>query len=969
MKQKMWRSLEEWAAAPEFERWRHREFPQAASEWTNEMQRRDFLRLMGASLALGGLGACTKQPIEKIVPYVNQPEQVVPGKPLRFASATTFCGYAQGVVVTSNEGRPTKIEGNPDHPASLGATTVWAQADVLDLYDTDRAQTVRRGDAISTWDSFLGWLKSVLAAESANDGSGIRILTQTVTSPTLAAQLQAIEEKFPGAKWRQWEPLTRDALREARAGGAFGSEILYDFAKAKVIVAFDADFLYLHPAALRHARDFATARRVEGPSSPVMNRFYAAEPTPSITGSNADHRLPVASHEIYQVAETLATLLGGESASVSKVVADWVAAAARDLHAHPGGSIVIAGETQPPEVHALVARMNDSLGNVGATIRYCAPIEARPLNQTDSVKVLVEEMRSGAVNLLVMLGGDPVYDAPVDLDFGGALQRVAHRVHHTLQANETSRLCDWQIPATHFLESWSDLRAYEGTVTIVQPLIEPLYRGISIHEMLDALIGNAARPAYDLVRATWQAGSAGADFEAQWRQVLSDGKTPGIGGAVMPENSVGVPPAMASPVTAPGLEVVFRADPNLLDGRYANNGWLQELPKPFSKLTWDNAALISPILARREKLTNGDYVELNFRGRKLKAPIWILPGQAENTVTLQLGSGRQLAGRVGTNKGYNAYQLRTSDALWQGIGLTIRKVERRERFATTQNHFSIEGREMYRAGTLAEFVRNPRFAPERTEVPRQEETLYRPGEFKNAGYAWGMTIDLNTCIGCNACTIACQAENNIPVVGKAQVLTGREMHWIRVDTYYAGSPNEPQFFHQPVPCMHCEDAPCELVCPVAATMTDSEGLNVQVYNRCVGTRYCSNNCPYKVRRFNFLEYNGALSSSERLVKNPDVTVRCRGVMEKCTYCLQRINAARITAELARRRIRDGEVTPACAQVCPANAIVFGDIHDAGSRVSQWKKRPLDYGMLAELNTRPRTSYSAKLRNPNPDFKT
>jgi len=840
---------------------------------------------------------------------------------------------------------------------------------VLDLYDPDRTKTVMQGDAISTWDIFLNWLNKMLAAQSTSGGAGLRILTQTVTSPTLAAQLQAIEAKFPGAKWRQWEPLTRDAVREARAGGTFGSETLYDFAKAKVIVAFDSDFLYLHPAALRHARDFATSRRVENAENAQMSRFYAAEPTPSITGSNADHRLPVAAHEIRQLTTALASLLRGQAATAPKSAGAWLAAAARDLRAHAGAGIIIAGDTQPPEVHALVAQMNESLGNGGVTIRHCAPIEARPLNQTDSLKVLVEEMRSGAVEALVILGGNPVYDAPADFDFAGALQKVPHCVHHSLLPNETTRLCHWQIPATHFLESWSDLRAFDGTVTIVQPLLESLCRGVSAHALVAAISGEPARSDYDLVRTTWRAGSEGADFEKEWRQVLSDGKTPGIGGDVVPENTEPFSPSpLAAPETTNGLEIVFRADPNLLDGRYANNGWLQELPKFFSKLTWDNAALVSPILAAREKLTNGDYVELSFRGRKLQAPIWILPGQAENTVTLQLGSGRPQAGRVGTNKGYNAYSLRTSDALWQGTGLTIKRTGRREKFATTQNHFSIEGRSMFRAGTLAEFVENPRFVPEMTEAPRHDETLYYPDEYRNAGYAWAMAIDLNTCIGCNACTIACQAENNIPVVGKAQVIAGREMHWIRVDTYHAGSPDKPRFHQQPVPCMHCEHAPCELVCPVAATMHDDEGLNVQVYNRCVGTRYCSNNCPYKVRRFNFLEYNGALSPSEKLVKNPDVTVRSRGVMEKCTYCLQRINAVRVRGELASRKIRDGEITPACAQVCPAEAIVFGDIHDPKTRVSRVKQGPLDYGILAELNTRPRTSYGAKLWNPSPEMK-
>ncbi|MBA3651291.1 MAG: 4Fe-4S dicluster domain-containing protein, partial [Chthoniobacterales bacterium] len=762
--------------------------------------------------------------------------------------------------------------------------------------------------------------------------------------------------------------------REARAGGVFGAGTIYDFSKAKVIVALDSDFLSQHPAALRHARDFAARRRVEKAEGATMSRFYAAEPTPSITGSNADHRVAVAGHEIGELAAAVAALAGagGGGGDVPPNATSWARAAAQDLRANAGHGIVIAGETQPPAVHAIVAQINASLGNIGLTVRHAVPAEVSPVNQRASLQSLVEEMRSGAVELLLILGGNPVYDAPVDLDFAGALRKVKLRLHHSLFANETSRLCQWQLPATHFLESWSDVRAFDGTATIVQPLVEPLYEGISPHQLVDAFVQQPARTAYELVRATWEKGNLTNTFEAQWRSFLSDGVASRGEGAAVPENSP--PPAPPVPqksaaVARNNLEILFRPDPSLLDGRYANNGWLQELPKPFSKITWDNAALVSPALAQCEKLENGDYIELTFRGRKLDAPVWILPGQAEHSVTLHLGYGRQRAGRVGTNKGYNAYTLRVAYALWQGTGLTIRKTGRHLKFATTQNHFTIEGRDMYRAGTLAQFMKKPRFAVEMAEVPRREETLFNPDEYKNAGYAWGMVVDLNTCIGCNVCTIACQAENNIPVVGKAQVIAGREMHWIRVDTYYSGGPDEPEFHHQPVPCMHCELAPCELVCPVAATMHDAEGLNVQVYNRCVGTRYCSNNCPYKVRRFNFLEYNGALSPSEKLVKNPDVTVRCRGVMEKCTYCLQRINAARITAQLEQRKIRDGEITPACAQACPAEAITFGDIHDPKSRVSRLKQRPLDYGMLAELNTRPRTTYSAKLRNPNPQLKS
>ncbi|HEY3602999.1 MAG TPA: TAT-variant-translocated molybdopterin oxidoreductase, partial [Chthoniobacterales bacterium] len=574
-----WRSLEELAATPDFEARLHREFPQGASECTNEMQRRDFLRLMGASVALAGLGACTKQPIEKIVPYVDRPEELIPGKPLYFASAATFVGYGQGIVVTSNEGRPTKIEGNRQHPASLGATSIWAQADVLDLYDPDRAKTLTNGDSVSTWGAFLDWLNQTLPAQIASGGAGLRFLTQNITSPTLAAQFQLIGKKFPGAQWHQWEPLSRDAVREARAGGSFGAETLYDFSKAKVIVAFDSDFLYLHPAALRHARDFAAGRRIERAAGASMSRFYAAEPTPSITGSNADHRLAIAALEIAGLVADLAALVGAGGEAPQQASA-WLRSAAQDLRANAGAGIVIAGETQPPEVHALVAQINASLGNTGATIRHHAPVAAQPVNQLDSLKTLVDEMRGGVVQLLIILDGNPVYDAPVDLDFAGALQKVKLRLHHSLHANETSRLCQWHVPATHFLESWSDIRAFDGTVTIVQPLVEPLYDSVSAHQLLDAFVQQPARAAYELVRANWEKGNPGSNFEAQWRKVLSDGVMPATGSEVTPETSPGpaVPVPMPQPHAAGTLEIIFRPDPNILDGRYANNGWLQELP-------------------------------------------------------------------------------------------------------------------------------------------------------------------------------------------------------------------------------------------------------------------------------------------------------------------------------------------------------------------------------------------------------
>lgn len=942
------------------------EFTPGAGEWSEDLSRREFLRLAGATLALAGFNSCTKQPLERIVPYVTQPEIVIPGKPLRFATAAQYGGFGQGLLVTGYEGRPTKIEGNPTHPASLGATSVWAQADVLDLYDPDRTQTVTTGGTIRAVGDFWNALNQAIEPLRSNGGAEFRILTEPISSPTLLAQLARVFERFPQARWCIWDPLNRDNLG--------GSEVICDFSKAKIVAAFDSDFLYAHPYALRYARDFANGRRVIEAEGARMNRFYAAEPTPTITGSNADHRIAISSRDILPLAQQIGAQLGiGVAAPRNVGNEDWIAAVVRDLTANRGKSVVIAGETQPPELHSLVAQINVALGNTGQTVSS-APVLSLPGNQI-ALGDLVEEMHRGAVELLVILGGNPRYDAPADFNFAEVFDKVKLRVHHSVQFNETSRHSHWHVPATHFLESWSDTRAFDGSISIVQPLIEPMYVGVSAHEILQAVNERSPSNAYEIVRAHWSGQQTASDFEPKWRKTLSDGlvtqlQAPTISGDI--ESS-----APASPVhnaensTASGsdLEILFRPDVSVRDGRYANNGWLQELPRRFSSLTWDNAALISPQLAEKEHLENGNVIELTFRGRKLRAPVWIQIGQAKNSVTLPLGYGREIVGRVGRNVGFNAYPLRTSDALWFADGLTIRKTGDHHWLVTTQHHHDVTGRGILHDGTLAGFLADPHFAQKSEQCPPRHFTLYNPDEFPYKSYKWGMVVDLNVCIGCHACTIACQAENNIPIVGKQQVGVHREMHWIRVSTYYSGPEENPRITHQPVPCMHCESAPCELVCPVGATVHDNEGLNVQVYNRCVGTRYCSNNCPYKVRRFNFLEYNNGLSPSVKLVKNPDVTVRSRGVMEKCTYCLQRINAARITSELEQRRIRDGEIIPACAQVCPAEAISFGDMNDPSSRLMRFKRSPLNYWMLGELNTQPRTSYLAKLRNLNPELKS
>ena len=963
-----WRCLDEIAETPAFEEFLRREYPAGASEWRDEFSRRHFFQIMAASLALAGLNACTKQPLEKIVPYVKQPPELTPGKPLYYATALTLGGFANGVIATSHEGRPTKIEGNPDHPVSLGATSVFLQAGVLDLYDPDRAPSVLRAGEPSDWAAFVSAMNAEMQAQQTKRGAGVRILTGSVTSPTLHAQLTALLAKFPSAKWQQWEPLTRDNIREG-SRLAFGEvvETHYAFEKADVVLALDSDFLSTHPAGLRYARKFADRRRIKLPGGAGMNRLYAIEPTPTITGAMADHRLPVSSPEVEDLARALAQQLGIPSGAVPTPHDDWIAAVARDLQARPGASIVIAGESQPPEVHALAHFLNAKLGNFDRTITFTNAIEPSPVNQLASLRELTADMQSGAVDLLVMLDGNPVFDAPADLNFPAALAKVKTCVRLGLEENETSRFCHWHIAAAHPLESWSDARAFDGTVSIVQPLIQPLFDGKTMHEVIDALAAQPGRASYDIVREYWLA-QGWADFEKTWRSALDQGLVAHSAAPPRQVTLTATPPAK-SPRASGNTEILFRADPTIWDGRFVNNAWLQELAKPITKLTWDNAALISPALAQREKLRNGDVVVLKFHGRALRAPVWIVPGQAENSVTLHVGYGRERTGRVGAGAGVNAFALRTSDALWSGAGLEISRTGETRQLASTQMHHSVEGRDILREGTFAEFTADPHFGGKNKEPrPAPADTLYHKDEFKYQGYKWGLSIDLNVCIGCNACTIACQAENNIPVVGKHQVLVGRDMPWIRVDGYFRGSLDNPQLNHQPVPCMHCENAPCELVCPVGATVHDNEGLNVQVYNRCIGTRYCSNNCPYKVRRFNFLEFNAGLTAVQKMGKNPDVTVRSRGVMEKCTYCTQRINAARIVAELADRKIRDGEIVTACQAACPVEAIVFGDLNDPAARVSQLKEQPLDYWMLGELNTRPRTSYLAKLRNPNPELK-
>jgi molybdopterin-containing oxidoreductase family iron-sulfur binding subunit len=961
-----WRSLEELAETPAFLEFLHREFPEQASEFTDPAGRRQFLTLMGASLALAGLTACTRQPEEKVVPYVKAPEDAVPGKPLFFATAVLDRGYAKGVLVESHMGRPTKVEGNPDHPASLGGTDAFGQAAVLGLYDPDRSQTLTYRGEIRPWSGFLVAIRAALDEQRPRKGAGLRILTETVTSPTLAAQLQEILTELPEARWHQYEPTAR-----ARAA-ADVQEPAYDLSAAAVILSLEADFIGTGAANLRLIRQFAARRK--RPSREQMNRLYVVESTPTLTGMLADHRLALRSSEVERMAAAIAAALGLPGGAAGGPHAEWAAAAARDLREHAGAAVVIAGEYQPPAVADLARRMNEALGNVGKTVSYAPAAEARPVDSMSSLRELVADMNAGRVEVLLVLGGNPVYTAPADLDFVSAMDKVKLRVHLGQYDDETAERCHWHVPEAHAFETWSDARAFDGTATVLQPLIAPLYGGKSAHEVLAALSPRPDRSGHDIVKEHWKTALGGADFESSWRRTLHDGVVkepaparPALAAAAAPVASV------APPETPQGLELVFRPDPTIQDGRHANLGWLQELPKPITKTAWGNAALVSPTTAQQLSVTTGDVISLQYRGRSVEASVWVMPGQADGSVAVHLGYGRRRAGRVGTGLGFDAYRLRTSDAPWFGSGLQVSRTGRREEVPCTQDHWTIdraaEERHVVRTVTLEEYEKEPARVREMTEVPPRDETMYPA--YRYEGHAWGMAIDLNSCVGCGACTVACQAENNIPVVGKDQVARGREMHWIRVDRYFSGDPFRAETVSahfQPVPCMQCENAPCEVVCPVAATTHSDEGLNDQVYNRCVGTRYCSNNCPYKVRRFNFLLYQDFTTPSLKLLRNPDVSVRSRGVMEKCTYCVQRIQQARVAAHNEGRGIRDGDIQTACQSACPAEAIVFGDVNDPSSRVSQWKAEARNYALLGELNTRPRTTYLAEVKNPNDELK-
>src|SRR6266700_2541534 len=1020
---KYWRTLEELSDKQAFGELLEREFPRQASEWVDPFSRRSFLKLAGASMALAGLAGCGKQPLEQILPYVRQPEQLVPGKPIFYATAMPFAGHAFPLLVETHEYRPTKVEGNPQHQASLGATDLFAQASILGLYDPDRSTTLTHMEEPRTWSDFLLAMNSdrdgVITGLKARQGAGLRFLTGAVSSPTFGWQMKAVQKLFPQSKWHRWDPVHRD---NARAGSKMALGAYYDsqykFAAADVVVSLDADFLSASwcPGFVRYARDFMSRRKLT-PGQPEMNRFYAAESSPTTTGAKADHRLMLRHSEVEKIARALAATLGTRQAlwsmppyltlpliqlNLSPEQQKWVDVAAADLQQHKGKSLVVPGEFQSANVHALAHAINAALGSVGQTVTYIDPVEVDPVEHVQSLRELVDDMNSGKVEAIIIIGGDPVYNTPADLNFEAALKKTKLNIQLSNYKNDTTDTMHWHIPETHYLESWSDARAYDGTATIIQPMIMPLYDGRSAHELLAVFTeqngdSRAGTSAYDLVQGYWRSQHPGDDFDKWWRHAVHDGL---VKDSAFPARQTTVklgplPAGAVFHVASAGdemVEVMFRPDPTIYDGSFMNNAWLQETPKPLTRTTWDNVAMISPAMAARLKFNqlddNNDHqsdaqnvIEIKLGDRTVEAPFWPQPGHPDNAVTLFLGYGQKNTGRVGTDedkhtgRGYNAYSVRSTSAQYVGIGGGLRDLHKQYPLAVTQGHFKMEDREPVKVATLEEFLNNKEFFHKHPEEEPQDdkekgpESLYpdyRDSEMKfYKDYAWGMSIDLNSCIGCQACAVACQAENNIATVGKYQVQRGREMQWIRIDAYYEGDAANPSIYFQPVNCMQCENAPCEPVCPVGATTHSTEGLNDMVYNRCVGTRYCSNNCPYKVRRFNFLLFSDFDSPSLKLGRNPDVTVRSRGVMEKCTYCVQRITAGRIAAEKEDRKIKDGEVKTACQQVCPTEAIAFGDINDTNSNVARAKASKRDYKLLAELNTRPRTTYIAAVRNPNP----
>jgi MoCo/4Fe-4S cofactor protein with predicted Tat translocation signal len=1022
-----WRSLEELADTPQFRSWLEREFPAGAAE-LDGVSRRNFLRLMGASMALAGIGLSgCRRPEAYLVPYTKSVEWLIPGKAVLYTTSMPGPSGGLPLIATTYEGRPTKLEGNPLVPSSNGGTDLFAQASVLDLYDPERARTFILNGKPATAQQFDQYLEKVRKELESSKGAGIGILMDEQTSPTRDRMLRSLTRDFPQISFYSYEPLGSEE-RNAAVTSLFGPDVTIKpaFANADVIVSLDCDFLGTE-LTLQWVRDFSRRRRVHGPTD-AMNRLYAVENRFTNTGGMADHRLRCAASQIPAFAVQLARKVAASTTDrvLTGVVAQlkdiggefddgWLTECAKDLVARKGRSLVLVGNRFPAWVQGLVFAMNNALGAFGSTLE----VFSDPRIKAGNLRELAADAKSHAIKTLFILSGNPVYNAPADLDWSGVQRSIPEVIRLGYHFDETSSSANWHVPEAHFLESWGDQRALDGTYLPTQPMIQPLFDGLS---QIDILAKLAALPnGVQAIRETFKAFTKENDFESAWTKFLRQGYAvqTAYEAAKVELNPNALPELLKAagplpgPVTPSAIEVVFPADYKVYDGRYANNAWLQELPDPITKLTWDNAVLLSKSTAKALQVEDGDMVEIRIGDRKLDAPVMIAPGHADYSLTLSLGYGRQVVGKVGRGTGFNAYQLRTIDAPYYSTGATVKLIQKNgHQLVQTQNHYSMEGRALVREGTVEDYQKNPAFAKAvwmDADIPPNVSLYTHPP--LNAPNQWGMSVDLNTCIGCGACVVACQAENNIPVVGKEQVFNSREMHWMRVDRYFASAEgdknnphleDDPEMVMQPMMCQHCENAPCETVCPVNATVHSEDGLNVMVYNRCIGTRYCSNNCPFKVRRFNFFNYNDrpaldrienplpgfqgkfngksqlylgplapwGMDEISKMQKNPNVTVRSRGVMEKCTYCVQRIETARIS-----QRIKAGvhgdltlptdSVRSACQQVCPAEAIVFGDIKDPQSRVAQLQKLPQNYHLLEYLNIQTRTTYLARIRNPNP----
>jgi len=955
-----WRSLDELAGTEDFRRFLEAEFPSIAPD-AGSVNRRALLNIMGASLAMAGLAGCGGETDEEALPYVVAPENVIPGNPKWYATSVTFGGYAQPVLGKTHTGRPVKLEGNPDHPAAKGATDAFTQAALIGLYDPDRTKAPLHLGRATTWSTFDAAIREQAEKLDGTKGQGLRLLTGAVSSPTLQRQIGDLLRRWPNARWHAFEPAQETTRRDA-SRQVFGEPLDWHLRldKAAVIVALDDDLLGPGPRQVHHGRMWSE-RRQAFHNGKAACTLLVAEPTPSLTGTMATERLVVPHARIAILLAAFAQALGlqsGVQAPLDEAAKAFAEHALERCRRNPGAALISVGAQHAAELQALALLVNERLGALGNTLGFTDPVIAEPPDGSASLEALVSDMSRGQVGTLLILDCNPAYTAPVDLDFADVIERVPLRLHAGLHHDETAALCHWHLPLQHDLEAWTDARAVDGTVGIIQPLVRPFYDVRSKHVLLENIAGRFDATDRDLVQATWRT-AWGQDFDARWRDTLYRGFIPD---SVLPEKA---PTFNTNPITLPqppkadGLTVLFRPDPTIWDGRFANNAWLQELPKPIGKIVWGNAVFIAPALAGKLEVENGNEVRVSQDGAAVTGPVWIVPGQEPDTIVLTLGYGRRISGEdIGGGLlhelGYDATPLRRAAGPWALAGAEIAVTGNHQDIASTQYHSAMDG---------YDFVRTVS-APDEQAAEKKKQPSFYPNR-KWDSPSWGMSVDVDLCIGCNACVVACMAENNIPVVGKELVAMGREMHWLRIDRYHEGDPADPAMYFQPVPCMHCEQAPCEMGCPVNATTHSPDGLNQQIYNRCIGTRTCSSFCPYKVRHFNWFDYTADDPPETQAARNPDVTVRQRGVMEKCTYCVQRIREAQISAQKDGRILVDGDVRTACQQACPTQAISFGDVIDPESAVSRRKASPRDYTLLEEVNTRPRTTYLARITESVP----